>query len=140
MYFSVARRPWACSAFIRPRATQSFSHLISSLARCNSAFVRASNCSRILFMGSPFATSKTNLQHPPKYRVYNPRMAKDLKSDLIKSPRWVVFVRMAHDRGDASHPEKCPNCGASYTVYIVVLEDGEKAVKLLRKQLLNDCP
>ena len=67
-------------------------------------------------------------------------MARALKSDLIKSPRWAVFVRMAHDRGDASHPEKCPNCGASYTVYIVVLEDGEKAVKLLRKQLLNDCP
>jgi hypothetical protein len=67
-------------------------------------------------------------------------MAKALRSDLIDSPCWADFVRLAHHRMDAFHPEKCPSCDVQYTVLFVVFEDTEAAVKLLRERLPRECP
>jgi hypothetical protein len=67
-------------------------------------------------------------------------MAKALRSDLIDSARWANFVRAARSRGDAFYPEKCPNCDVQYTILLVVMEDAEPVVKLLREYLPNECP
>ena len=67
-------------------------------------------------------------------------MAKALRADLVDLPLWEEFVRMARHRGDALLPEKCPNCETQYTVFVVVLEDQEEAVRLLREVLPRECP
>jgi hypothetical protein len=67
-------------------------------------------------------------------------MAKALRTDLIDSPRWAELVRAARHRMDAFIPEKCPNCEVRYTVLLVVLEDAEQAVTLLRNELPKECP
>jgi hypothetical protein len=67
-------------------------------------------------------------------------MAKALRTDLLDSPRRAELVRAARHRMDAFIPEKCPNCEVRYTVMLVVLEDAEQAVTLLREALPRECP
>ena len=67
-------------------------------------------------------------------------MAKALRSDLVDSPRWAGFVQTALSYGDALYPQKCPNCDVEYTILLVVMEDLEPIVKLLREHLPKECP
>jgi len=67
-------------------------------------------------------------------------MAKALRSNLTDSASWAPLVRLARNRKDAFHPEKCPNCDVEYTVLLGVMEDAEAAVKLLREHLSKECP
>jgi hypothetical protein len=67
-------------------------------------------------------------------------MARALRSDLLASPRWAKFVEAAHGRGDGFYEEKCPNCEVRYTILLVVMEDTEAAVNLLREHLPRECP
>ena len=67
-------------------------------------------------------------------------MAIALRDDLASSPRFASLIRAADYRKDAKHSEKCPNCDVHYTIRLVVMEDTEAAVKLLRERLLEDCP
>jgi hypothetical protein len=67
-------------------------------------------------------------------------MAKALRTDLIGSPRWTGFVKAARNRGDAFYPQKCPNCEVEYTILLVVMEDAEPVVNLLREHLPHECP
>jgi hypothetical protein len=67
-------------------------------------------------------------------------MARAIRSDLIGSSSWERYVQAARGKGDALHDEKCPTCDVHYAVTLAVSEDIEAAVKLLRRQLLNECP
>lgn len=67
-------------------------------------------------------------------------MAKALRSDLIDSQRWTSFVRARRNSGDASYPLKCPDCDVEYTILLVVMEDAEPVVNLLREYLSHECP